>query len=147
MKKLVLIIAVLALISAISFTNNAIAAEKKAKATVSYNGGAGTFKIEMPQPGWEYDGPMDLPIVTIDKHYYENSKCTPSFHQIECPGEISAILQPSTKVVILNHKLDRDDLILLNGKRVVVIGKTVEKKDSKFNSHLYWTELTILVGD
>ena len=108
-----------------------------------YDGAQGTFKIEAPYG--EYDGPLDLPIITIDRHFYESSKCTPSVHAIGCPGWCSAIIDGWTKLTVVNRKIDRKELDLLNGRSVIVMGKVEERKDTKYNTHEYWSELTILV--
>lgn len=108
-----------------------------------YDGAQGTFKIETPYG--EYDGPLDLPIITIDRHFYESSKCTPSVHAIGCPGWCSGIVDEKTKLTIVNRKIDRKELDLLNGRSVIVMGKVEERKDSEYSTHEYWSELTILV--
>lgn len=113
-----------------------------------FEGAEGTFKIESPQSGWEYDGPMDLPILTIDRHYsYKASKCTPSVHAIGCPGSLIAIVDKKTKITVMNRNISRKELDLLNGKKVIVVGKIQVRKDSEYNTHDYWVELTILVAE
>ncbi|MEK7465589.1 MAG: hypothetical protein AAB631_02315 [Patescibacteria group bacterium] len=123
-----------------------VSVTKEAVVKTTFNGAEGIFKIEIPKSGWEYDGPMDLPIVTIDRHIsYESSKCTPNVHAIGCPGSCSAIINGNTKLTVMNRKINRGELDLLNGKRVVVVGKIQQKKDSEYNTHDYWSELTIMI--
>ena len=48
-----------------------------------WNGAEGIFKIESPESGWEYDGPMNLPIVTVDRRTIGTGKPGPATKKLQ----------------------------------------------------------------